>query len=303
MKPEQDPERTPSRETAAAKGRGGPGPDEPREAPVKGRVTPVPAERSPDDRVGGERGEAEEVSRREALKGRVDHVSTEPAPGGGDTDRNGDRAKDGAGSTARSAGSGTADDAGVRPAGTGGTARTTTGAGSEERGGAPGDDRAERTGVGSASPASPASPTSPVSPASPASRPSGASDRPGPGSVSRDAAEADHRGGPADTEDRAGDSAGRDGRMLPLDEHDKFKLRMRHAVGGFIDGPQASVEEADHVLEELAGRFTEAVTRRRRDLRTSWQAGDEDKAAGPDTERLRLALKDYREMTERLLRL
>lgn len=288
MKPEQDPERTPSRETAAAKGRGGPGPDEPREAPVKGRVTPVPAERSPDDRVGGERGEAEEVSRREALKGRVDHVSTEPAPGGGDTDRNGDRAKDGAGSTARPAGSGTADDAGVRPAGTGGTARTTTGAGTEERGGAPGDDRAERTGVGSASPAS---------------RPSGASDGPGQGSVSRDPAEADLRGGSADTEDRAGDSAGRDGRMLPLDEHDKFKLRMRHAVGGFIDGPQASVEEADHVLEELAGRFAEAVTRRRRDLRTSWQAGDEDKAAGPDTERLRLALKDYREMTERLLRL
>ncbi|MEV6193702.1 hypothetical protein AB0M19_15065 [Streptomyces sp. NPDC051920] len=301
MKPEQDPERTPSRETAAAKGRGGTGPDEPREAPVKGRVTPVPAERSPDDRAGGEHGEAEEVSRREALKGRVDHASTEPAPGGSDDlDRNGDRATDGPGSTARLAGSGTADDAGGRPAGTGRTARTTTGAGTEERGGAPGDGRAERTGVGSASPVSPVAPVSPVSPVS---RPSGASDGSGPGPVSRDAAEADHRGGPADTEDCAGDSAGRDGGMLPLDEHDKFKLRMRHAVGGFIDGPQASVEEADHVLEELAGRFTEAVTRRRRDLRTAWQAGDEDKAAGPDTERLRLALKDYREMTERLLSL
>ena len=91
--------------------------------------------------------------------------------------------------------------------------------------------------------------------------------------------------------------------MLPLDEYDKFSLRMRHAVGGFVDGPQASVEEADHVLEELAGRFTEAVTRRRRALRTSWQSGGEDKATGSDTERLRLALRDYREMTERLLRL
>jgi len=76
-----------------------------------------------------------------------------------------------------------------------------------------------------------------------------------------------------------------------------------HAVGGFVDGPQASVEEADHVLEELAGRFTEAVTRRRRALRTSWQSGGEGTETGSDTERLRLALRDYREMTERLLRL
>jgi len=57
------------------------------------------------------------------------------------------------------------------------------------------------------------------------------------------------------------------------------------------------------VLEELAGRFTEAVTRRRRALRTSWQSGGEGTETGSDTERLRLALRDYREMTERLLRL
>ncbi|WUM81786.1 hypothetical protein OG485_15000 [Streptomyces sp. NBC_00328] len=149
---------------------------------------------------------------------------------------------------------------------------------------APGDGRAGRTGTG------------------PASRASGALEGPGPRPVPRDAGGA-LRGGSADTQDRAGDSAGRDERMLPLDEHDKFSLRMRHAVGGFVDGPQASVEEADHVLEELAGRFTEAVTRRRRDLRTSWQSGGEGKATDPDTERLRLALRDYREMTERLLRL
>lgn len=287
MKPEQDPERTPARE-----------------ATMKGRVTPVPPERSPDDRADGDHGEAEDVSRREALKGRVDPVSTEPAPSGtGAPDRNGDRARagagaagtgkaDGAGSAVRPAGTRTADgaDSAVRPAGTGTTSsHATAGAGADGRGAAPADGRPGRPDDG---------------PVAPVSRTSGSThDGRGPRPVSRDAAGARPGGGPADTEDRAEESAGRDERMLPLDEHDKFSLRMRHAVGGFIDGPQASVEEADHVLEELAGRFTEAVTRRRRDLRTSWQSGDEDKAGGEDTERLRLALRDYREMTERLLRI
>lgn len=265
MKPEQDPERTPSREAAA----------------MKGRVTPVPAGRSSDDRADENRGEAEEVSRREALKGQVDPVPTETAPGtpdrNGAPDRNGGSDRNGGRATDR-------DDRAVRPAGTGATARATTGADIDERE-APGDGRAGRTGAG------------------PASRASGTPEGPGPRPVPRDAGGALHRGDSEDTQDRAGDSAGRDERMLPLDEHDKFSLRMRHAVGGFIDGPQASVEEADHVLEELAGRFTEAVTRRRRALRTSWQSGGEGKATDPDTERLRLALRDYREMTERLLRL
>ena len=75
---------------------------------------------------------------------------------------------------------------------------------------------------------------------------------------------------------------------------------MQHAVGGFVDSPRASVEEADHVLEEVAERFTDAVTQRRRTLRASWQTTGEDSA---DTEQLRLALRDYREMTDRLLKL
>jgi hypothetical protein len=87
-----------------------------------------------------------------------------------------------------------------------------------------------------------------------------------------------------------------DTRVLPQDECDKFSLRLRHAVGGFVDGPRDSVEEADHVLEELAARFTDAVARRRGTLRTSWQET-------ADTEQLRLTLRDYREVTERLLRL
>ncbi|WNZ11895.1 hypothetical protein [Streptomyces sp. 11x1] len=89
--------------------------------------------------------------------------------------------------------------------------------------------------------------------------------------------------------------------LLPHDESDKLTLRLQHAVGGFVDEPRSAVEEADHVLEEVTARFTDAMTQRRRTLRNTWETGADDRAT--DTEQLRLALRDYRELTERLLRL
>lgn len=91
--------------------------------------------------------------------------------------------------------------------------------------------------------------------------------------------------------------------LLPHDECDKLSLRLHDAVGGFVDEPRSAVEEADHVLEDVAARFADAVTRRRRTLRASWQTTADDRATSTDTEQLRLALRDYRELTERLLRL
>jgi hypothetical protein len=98
------------------------------------------------------------------------------------------------------------------------------------------------------------------------------------------------------TDKRHGSNGSGNGSLLPHDESDKFSLRLQHAVTGFVDEPRSAVEEADHVLEEVAARFTEAVTKRRTALHGSW----ESKSAG-DTEQLRLALRDYRELTERLL--
>ncbi|WP_241757585.1 hypothetical protein [Streptomyces sp. WAC00263] len=110
------------------------------------------------------------------------------------------------------------------------------------------------------------------------------------------------QGGPTSAGQRGTGPQGEgDGALLSHDECDKYALRMQHAVGGFVDGPRASVEEADHVLEELTTEFTDAMTRRRRNLRTTWQAAGESDTA--DTEKLRLALRDYREVTERLLHL
>ena len=107
---------------------------------------------------------------------------------------------------------------------------------------------------------------------------------------------------PQEVTEEAGPATGpATGRLLPHEESDKLELRLRQAVAGFVDGPRDSVAEADHVVEEIAGRFTEAVTRRRRTLRMSWQEGDRKETA-PDTEQLRLALRDYRELAELLLR-
>ncbi|MET9132266.1 hypothetical protein [Streptomyces antibioticus] len=97
------------------------------------------------------------------------------------------------------------------------------------------------------------------------------------------------------------------GALLPREEGDKLTARLEHAVVGFVDGPRDAVEEADAVLQELAARLTDAVQSRRRTLRGSWQPAapaegtSAEPAATPDTEQLRLALRDYRELTERLL--
>ncbi|MET9777494.1 hypothetical protein ABZ023_25090 [Streptomyces sp. NPDC006367] len=99
-----------------------------------------------------------------------------------------------------------------------------------------------------------------------------------------------------------GTGAPGDGGLLPHEECDRLGQRLRHAVAEFVDEPRASVEEADRVLEEIAARLADAVAHRRRTLRTSWQDGaEETRATSTDTEQLRLALRDYRELADRLM--
>ncbi|CAM5416167.1 hypothetical protein SROCM77S_02759 [Streptomyces rochei] len=109
---------------------------------------------------------------------------------------------------------------------------------------------------------------------------------------------------PAGTRAGGPDAAHDGGTLLPHDECDRLGERLRHAVAGFVDAPRASVEEADRVLEEITARFTDAVAQRRRTLRTSWHDTDpDDRATSTDTEQLRLALRDYRGLADRLMRL
>ncbi|GAA2570414.1 hypothetical protein [Streptomyces lienomycini] len=92
--------------------------------------------------------------------------------------------------------------------------------------------------------------------------------------------------------------------LVGHDEWDGLARRLHHAVTGFVDAPRGSVEEADRVLEEVTARLTDAVAHRRRALRTSWRGDGADSGApSTDTEQLRLALRDYRELADRLMRL
>ncbi|MGW2445260.1 hypothetical protein [Streptomyces sp. NPDC001675] len=92
--------------------------------------------------------------------------------------------------------------------------------------------------------------------------------------------------------------------LLAHEEAEKWEAQLRQTLAGFVEEPRSAVEEADRTLEEIAARFGEAVTRRRRSLRMSWQNGEEGGPGhGTDTEQLRLALRDYRELADRLLHL
>jgi hypothetical protein len=86
--------------------------------------------------------------------------------------------------------------------------------------------------------------------------------------------------------------------VLPTSEHDKLTQRLRYAVSGFVDAPRGSVEEADALLEEISARLVDLLAERRHTLRAAWHEG----AAGTaETEELRLAMRGYRNVLERLL--
>ncbi|MGW6023791.1 hypothetical protein [Streptomyces sp. NPDC055099] len=87
--------------------------------------------------------------------------------------------------------------------------------------------------------------------------------------------------------------------LLPQDEHDKLGLRLQQALSTFVESPRQAVEEADSLFDDAVRHLTETLTERRRVLRASWQNHDTE----AHTEELRLALRQYREATERLLRI
>ncbi|MEU3738016.1 hypothetical protein AB0E78_13195 [Streptomyces sp. NPDC032198] len=87
--------------------------------------------------------------------------------------------------------------------------------------------------------------------------------------------------------------------LLAQDERDKLGLRLQQALSTFVDSPRQAVEEADGLFDDAVRHLTETLTERRRTLREGWQGHDTE----AHTEELRLALRQYREATERLLRI
>ncbi|MFF3491978.1 hypothetical protein ACFYWS_11570 [Streptomyces sp. NPDC002795] len=89
------------------------------------------------------------------------------------------------------------------------------------------------------------------------------------------------------------------GTALASGDRDKLQTRLQHAVNGFVDAPRPAVEEADALLGELIAKVGQILGERHAMMRESWQQS----AGDPDTEGLRTALREYRSLSERLLRL
>lgn len=93
--------------------------------------------------------------------------------------------------------------------------------------------------------------------------------------------------------------------LLSQHEREQLEHRLQHAVTRFVDSPRHAVEEAADVLEDAGDRLAASLAEHGRALRSGWQHDSAGSAAAGDdrTEELRLALRSYREVTERLLRI
>ena len=72
---------------------------------------------------------------------------------------------------------------------------------------------------------------------------------------------------------------------------------LRHALNTFADTPFEALEEAESAYDEATAQLVNALAERRRLLRAGWQ----DQNPDAQCDDLRHALRQYREITQRLL--
>lgn len=87
--------------------------------------------------------------------------------------------------------------------------------------------------------------------------------------------------------------------LLPADERERVSQRLRQALLDFADTPREALEAAEGAFDEATAEFAKALAERRRVLRAGWIDQDFEEQA----EEFRHALRQYREITERILRL
>jgi hypothetical protein len=87
--------------------------------------------------------------------------------------------------------------------------------------------------------------------------------------------------------------------LLPSAERDEIVQRLRHAINTFADTPREALEEAESAYDEATAQLVNALAERRRLLRADWQDQDPE----TQSDELRHALRQYREITQRLLHL
>lgn len=87
--------------------------------------------------------------------------------------------------------------------------------------------------------------------------------------------------------------------LLAQSDRDRLTLHLQHALGTFIQSPHEAVQEADITFAEATTRVTAALVERRRVIGATHRG----RGVEAETEDLRLALREYREITLRLLRM
>ncbi|WP_407564563.1 hypothetical protein [Streptomyces sp. 184] len=100
------------------------------------------------------------------------------------------------------------------------------------------------------------------------------------------------------------DDGAADRPLMAPSERDDLDDRLHRATGRFVDDPPGAVDDACVVLDDLGARIAALLAERRdayRDLTRN--ARTAEGTANAETERLRLALRDSRDLAERLLKL
>lgn len=87
--------------------------------------------------------------------------------------------------------------------------------------------------------------------------------------------------------------------LLSSIDRDKAVRRLRHTLNTFADTPRQALDEAESAYDETTAQLVNALAERRRLLRADWQDQDSE----TQSDELRHALRQYREITRRLLQL
>ncbi len=80
--------------------------------------------------------------------------------------------------------------------------------------------------------------------------------------------------------------------LLAKTAADRYRKKLRDALAGFVDDPAAAVAVADGLLAEAIQELNEALRRRREEM------SRHRASSASDTEQLRLALLQYRELLD-----
>jgi hypothetical protein len=86
------------------------------------------------------------------------------------------------------------------------------------------------------------------------------------------------------------------GPLLPADAVNDLRNRWGNIQAGFVDEPQAAVQQADELVAMTMKRLAEGFAEQRNNLERQWARGGD-----VSTEDLRQALRKYRSFFERLL--